>query len=348
MTEMWTRKEERIKRGKNRLARCLTILGVCCLYSVGGAFPETCSASDLFVGNFFGEDSDVLRYNGNTGAFESTFVPNNSGTLTFPLGGAFGPDGNFYVSNSDNDRVLRYNGVTGAFIDTFASSVEDAAGMVFGPGNSLYVVNSTDPGSVTRLNATTGALVSELTGGDLSDPEGIVLGPDGNLYVANNDGNDIVRFNGTTGAFIDIFVNAGSGGLSGPRDLAFGPDGNIYVTSTGSTGGVLRYSGATGAFMNAFVGPGSDLVLPRELVFGPDRNLYVGNFGMGDVLRYNGTTGAFIDTFIPTGSGGLGGPTFLVFNEPASAATPEPSTLGLIGFGLLGLVAWKRKAMRLS
>jgi len=310
------------------------------------AFPITGAASELFVGNFFGNQSDVLRFNGSTGAFETVFVPNGSGTLTFPLGAAFGADGNLYVSNSDNDRVLRYNGVTGAFLNTFASGVADAAGMKFGPDGNLYVVDSDDPGSVTKLNGTTGALISTLTGGGLSDPEGITFGPDGNIYVAN--GTDIVRFNGLTGAFMNIFVTAGSGGLTGGRDVTFGADGNLYATSSGTTGGVLKYNGSTGAFLGAFVGPGSALFLPRGLVFGPDINLYVANFGVGDVLRFNGSTGAFIDTFVPTGAGpanaALGGPTFLLFQDVSAAATPEPSTLCFFGIGLAGLLIAKRKA----
>jgi hypothetical protein len=173
---------------------------------------------DLFVGNFFGDDSDVLKFDGTTGTFESVFVPFS--VDSFPLGGAFGSDGNFYVSNSNTDAVLRVNGTTGSFINTFASNVDDAAGLKFGPDGNLYVVDSSDPGAVTELNGTTGAAIASLTGGGLSDPEGITFGPDGNIYVAN--GTDIVRFNGTTGAFMDIFVAASSGGLTGGAMLRLG------------------------------------------------------------------------------------------------------------------------------
>lgn len=39
--------------------------------------------------------------------------------------------------------------------------------------------------------------------------------------------------------------------------------------------------------------------------------------GTDEVLRYDGTTGAFIDAFVQAGSGGLDGPSFLIFVEGA-------------------------------
>ena len=54
---------------------------------------------------------------------------------------------------------------------------------------------------------------------------------DGNLYVASQGSNEVLRYNGITGTFIDDFVTAGLGGLTWPTGLIFGPDENLYVAS---------------------------------------------------------------------------------------------------------------------
>src|SRR5262245_55296610 len=125
--------------------------------------------------------------------------------------------------------------------------------------------------------------------GGLSSPLGITLGPDGNLYVAGNGG-AVLRYNGTTGAYINTFVSQGSGGLAFTNydGVAFGPDGNLYVGS-GATNQVLEYNGSTGAFIKAFVTAGSGgLDTPTGVTFGPDGNLYVSGKFSQSVLRYQG------------------------------------------------------------
>ena len=146
----------------------------------------------------------------------------------------------------------------------------------------------------------------------------VVYGPDGNLYAASGDTDEVKRYNGRSGAFINNFVRAGSGGLSNPTGMAFGPDGNLYVASAG-TNDVKKYNKLTGMYMGDFA-TGGDLDTPLGIAFGPDNNLYVCSSGLTSgnqgVKRYNGISGAFMNTF--ASGGGLRGATGLAFGPDAN------------------------------
>jgi len=184
----------------------------------------------------------------------------------------------------------------------------------------LVVGSQTPPtaNSILRYDQTTGAPLGVFaSGGEIDGPLGLTVGPDHNLYVASGDPRApgqgefgrILRYNGATGAFMDVF--ASGGGLNGPINSVFGPDGNLYISSSNSSQ-VLRYDGTTGAFIDVFAS-GGGLSYPRGLTFGSDGNLYVVSYSTSQVLRYDGTTGAFLGTFVQSGSGGLYTPSDLAF-----------------------------------
>ena len=71
------------------------------------------------------------------------------------------------------------------------------------------------------------------------------FGPDGNLYVASSQTNQVLRYDGQTGAFLNVFVESGGQGPQFPVGIAFGPDGHLYVGSFVNDR-ILRYDGVTG------------------------------------------------------------------------------------------------------
>jgi hypothetical protein len=52
-------------------------------------------------------------------------------------------------------------------------------------------------------------------------PGDLVFGANGNLYVSSFD--QVLVYNGRTGAFVTAFVSPGSGGPGEPAGLVFGP-----------------------------------------------------------------------------------------------------------------------------
>jgi hypothetical protein len=164
----------------------------------------------------------VKRYNGQTGAYIDDFVPagTNPGSLHYPEGLTFGPDGNLYVGDVGNDRVTRYDGKTGAYLGDFVTAgsggLVNPTSLTFGPDANLYV-GAFYGHAIKRYDGRTGAylgdFVSAGTGG-LYWPDDLAFGPDGNLYTTERYSASIKRFSGATGAYIDDFVPSGSGGLS--------------------------------------------------------------------------------------------------------------------------------------
>jgi DNA-binding beta-propeller fold protein YncE len=296
----------------------------------------------------------VLRYDMASGDFVDSFVvvdrpdPQFGSIDSLPFDVQIGPDGGVYVLVLNPQEVWRYS-PAGKFASVFVPNLQNSAdnrqayGMAFGPDKNLYL--STQGGvqgsgsEILRFDGKTGAPlgVSVPAGsGGFQGVASIAFGPDGNLYLAGDEITGILRFNGLTGAFLDVFVatHPYANDIS-PRGLAFGSDGNLYALAApapqpGGAPGytspnrILRYNGATGASMGEFVSPGGQLGQPMAIAFGPDGNLYVGTtkplirFGprviyTGQIVVYDGTTGGFIRALDSLNRAGLAYPISMAF-----------------------------------
>ena len=178
-----------------------------------------------------------------------------------------------------------------------------------------------------------GAFVTAGSGG-LSAPHRPMIGADGNLYVASANNDRVLRYNGATGAFIDVFIQPGANGLpvstlDYPVDMVIGPDGALYVSSQ-LNDSVVRFNPATGAFIGVFVGVGSGgLDGPSGIAF-HNGDLFVAGRFSNQVHRYNGTTGA------PVGTGvfatGLSTPSGIAFGADGNAVVANGASSAILKF----------------
>jgi len=196
---------------------------------------------------------------------------------------AVGADGRVYASDGDPQRqdIKAFDPATGTRIADFVPAGFNVDAFVFASEGTALVIDPVEFGQpdprILRYELARGKVTflvwrTQAPDGGLTAPEALQLGRDGRLYVASAGTNAILRYDATTGAFIDAFVPgdaAHNGGLQHPAGLVFGPGGDLYVSSY-DTGAVLRYDGATGAFRGAFVAAGSGgLTHPRCLGFYP-------------------------------------------------------------------------------
>jgi sugar lactone lactonase YvrE len=203
------------------------------------------------------------------------------------------------------------------------------------PANATLLISNTRGNNVVLFDEQNGQFLGNFItsgSGGLISPDDLNFGLDGNLYVSS--GNDpsnsaILRYDGKTGKFIDVF--ASGGGLSRPYGAAFGPDGLLYVSSF-LTDQILRYNGTTGTFIDVFAtgnGIPGGLNGPNDLLFGPDGSLYVttqGSIAVDNQATFPGLPSQVLRFDLAT-------KTSSVFIEQP---TPSPDSFGFVS--LLGLV----------
>ncbi len=175
----------------------------------------------------------------------------SAGALKLPADVAFGPEGDLYVVDQNNNRVDVFT-PAGAFLRAFAKEVE-------GPGL----------GGVCTAVSGCQAGAGDGSSGALLRPKGLAFGPSGDVYVADTNDERIAVFT-AAGAFIRAFgENVGLGGgnvctdecqqgtagtasgqMDAPHDVVAGP-GDLLAVTDGGNDRVDVFTSA-GAFIRAF------------------------------------------------------------------------------------------------
>ena len=218
-----------------------------------------------------------------------------------------GPDGFIYLTDA-GDRILAYDPAdflpTGFVAE--GGAVAGLRGFDFGPGGDLYVASAgTD--EVFRYDGSTGAPVGAFASDPgLDAPRDVRFAPDGDLLVAGT-ATGVRRYDGTTGAFIDVFISPvsfyipyflsrstapevlpglmpvidgtgdGTNPLVDPTDVASGPDGAVYVVGRGSQNVFRVDADGTVTLLLDAAGGGSGVPLsnPFRIAVGADGTVAV-------------------------------------------------------------------------
>ncbi len=138
-----------------------------------------------------------------------------------------------YVWTLESDaRIHEVRIGSGRIERVFQASLADGSGIdhpsdiVVMPGGNFILVSDLARHQVVRINPDQpqAATVFVAPGsGGLHFPAGLTFGPDGHLYVSSAGSDRVLRFNGQTGAFIDVFSKTPPGILVEPRKLLFVP-----------------------------------------------------------------------------------------------------------------------------
>ena len=139
----------------------------------------------------------------------------------------------------------------------------------------------------------------------LAWPQDILfLEPDNVVLISNLNTGEILRFDASTGDYIDKFAT----GIGGPTRMKIGTDGLLYVLQWSGNGKVWRYH-TDGTFVDQFTSVGVSASIGLD--WDNEGNLYVSSYD-GRFVRKFSPTGADLGKFI---SSNLAGPTNIWFDE---------------------------------
>ncbi|MFI1829699.1 ScyD/ScyE family protein [Streptomyces sp. NPDC020412] len=155
---------------------------------------------DFLVTDAGANDLVRVRPDGSTEtvfAFPTNVRPTDNTPLqAVPTGIVRGQDGAFYIADMSGmhqglSRIWRY--VPGSTPTVFASGLTDVIDLAVAPGGDLIALSygsgepvNPGPGTLTRINAGTGATTPIPTTTSLKEPSGVAVTAQGDIYVTSN------------------------------------------------------------------------------------------------------------------------------------------------------------------
>jgi hypothetical protein len=191
-----------------------------------------------------------------------------------------------------------------ASVATVLFSLSGLVGVDTARGDILLAGFAAD--AVVRYDSSGGLVGVFASHATMDGPTAMVYNSAGDLLVLNEFSHNVLRFDGTTGAFLGTLITPtglGSVGLGDPDDMEIGLDGNLYLTSHHTTGAnIWKYDQLTGAYLGAFAySPPTHHA--HGFAMGPGGDWFHGHVDASFVERFDGVTGAYEGIF--TSGGGV-------------------------------------------
>lgn len=200
-----------------------------------------------------------------------TVLISNDSHLQNPVAMVFAHNGNLLILAGFEDyAVAEYNPFTGAYIGEFVTGGFEwlnPISMSFGPDSNLYI--STTANKILQYDGFNGSYIGEFVSsgaGGLSTPSAMTFDAENNLIVCSFDNDRLLRYDGTTGAFIDIFSDTVE--IYNPRDVQLGRNGNIFVARMTTDSRIFEYH-PDGRYYRSYVRSDNALEEPTAFAFRP-------------------------------------------------------------------------------